>query len=470
MAPARSGGAGDRAQPLACGVEGTLLSCGGRPASRLCPEREKGGVTAHASRISGSFSDASAQEPARRPPGNRCWICCQIGAREHYMVARALDSQNALGLLVTDLWSGRTRGAASLPIPRFHTRFHPDLSSAPVVAWNLRTFWFEAISSRRQGWERILARNQWFQRRALVALKSYWKANPKQRAVLFGYSYASRQLLQFARDVGWTTVLGQIDPGVMDEKLMVALYRNLDAAVAEWEDTPPGYWDQWREECRLADHIIVNSEWSKLALISENIAPEKLSVIPLAYDPPADAAHFHRTYPDRFTVDRPLKVLFLGNVSARKGAAIVMDVISKMTGEPIEFRIVGPPQIFVPQHLLQHPQAKWVGPIPRSEVAREYQQADVFLFPTFSDGFGLTQLEAQAWKLPVIVSRCCGEVVRHFWNGYLLPEVTSAEVTAALRICIDQPAVLRNMSQQSSIRPEFSKAALANRLVGLIGV
>jgi hypothetical protein len=30
---------------------------------------------------------------------------------------------------------------------------------------------------------------------------------------------------------------------------------------------------------------------------------------------------------------------------------------------------------------------------------------------TFSDGFGLTQLEAQAWKLPMITTRFCGEVV-----------------------------------------------------------
>jgi glycosyltransferase involved in cell wall biosynthesis len=41
-----------------------------------------------------------------------------------------------------------------------------------------------------------------------------------------------------------------------------------------------------------------------------------------------------------------------------------------------------------------------------------YERADLFLFPTLSDGFGLTNLEAQAWSLPIVASRFCGEVVR----------------------------------------------------------
>jgi glycosyltransferase involved in cell wall biosynthesis len=142
--------------------------------------------------------------------------------------------------------------------------------------------------------------------------------------------------------------------------------------------------------------------------------------------------------------------------------------MSAMSGEPVEFRIVGPCQITVPVQLRENPRVKWVGSVPRNQVAREYQEADVFLFPTFSDGFGLTQLEAQAWKLPVIASRCCGDVVRHLWNGYVLTKVTAAEIVGALRMCIDEPAVLRNMSQQSGIDPKFTKAALGNRLIALI--
>src|SRR5258708_2713053 len=114
--------------------------------------------------------------------GKPSWICCQIGAREHYMVARALQSQNALRLLVTDLWSNPGALIASLPVPQLNGRFHPDLSRAPVAAWNLRSFSFEAAARfRHAGWQRILERNNWFQRRAVDALRSYRKANQTQR-------------------------------------------------------------------------------------------------------------------------------------------------------------------------------------------------------------------------------------------------------------------------------------------------
>ena len=68
-------------------------------------------------------------------------------------------------------------------------------------------------------------------------------------------------------------------------------------------------------------------------------------------------------------------------------------------------------QIAVPADLRDHPQVRWAGTVSREDTARYYRDADVFLFPTYSDGFGLTQLEAQAWKLPIIASVFCGAVV-----------------------------------------------------------
>jgi len=85
--------------------------------------------------------------------------------------------------------------------------------------------------------------------------------------------------------------------------------------------------------------------------------------------------------------------------------------------------------------------------VPHSETVGYYQNADVFLFPTLSDGFGLTQLEAQAWQLPVIASRTCGEVVTDRINGLLLPEVSGEAVAAALDECLRRPALLAAMAE-----------------------
>ncbi len=49
----------------------------------------------------------------------------------------------------------------------------------------------------------------------------------------------------------------------------------------------------------------------------------------------------------------------------------------------------------------RHPQARWVGLLPRTELADLYASADVFVFPSHADTFGLVMAEAMAAGTPV---------------------------------------------------------------------
>jgi hypothetical protein len=89
------------------------------------------------------------------------WLSCQLGAREHYAVPRALQSCGLLDTLITDLWMRRVN------------RFHPELAGARVAAPNLAALKFELKASfaRENGWKLISERNEWFQHHALAELK-----------------------------------------------------------------------------------------------------------------------------------------------------------------------------------------------------------------------------------------------------------------------------------------------------------
>jgi glycosyltransferase involved in cell wall biosynthesis len=115
----------------------------------------------------------------------------------------------------------------------------------------------------------------------------------------------------------------------------------------------------------------------------------------------------------------------------------------------------------VPEKWRHHSQIHWLGPVPRSAVARHYQAADVFLLPTYSDGFGLTQLEAQAWRLPIVTSRFCGEVVKDGVNGLQLADVSGADIAHALRQLLAAPGKLQAMSRASGVGPQFSLTGIA---------
>ena len=400
------------------------------------------------------------------------WICCQIGAREHYAVPRALFRQEALRLLITDAWV-QPRSVIRALGSGLRERFHPELASASTKAWNTGLIAFEAASRIRKlsGWQRAIARNRWFQRRACAYLarkaETPKSETLKTELIIFAYSYAARDIFRFAKQRGWKTALGQIDPGPVEEKIVADEVARVPELAGDWRPAPPEYWDNWQEECSLADHIIVNSKWSRTCLLKAGVNGEKVSVIPLAYEPITNT-QITRAYPARFTPDRPLRVLFLGQVNLRKGVAHLFNAIRSFKDEPIEFWFVGPMQVFIPSGLQNNPRVRWFDIVSRGEVDTFYRKADLLILPTLSDGFGLTQLEAQAWSLPIVASRFCGEVVRDGQNGLLLENLTGETIREVLRQCIANPELLAQLAVGSGNFEVHSLDEVSERLFELL--
>jgi glycosyltransferase involved in cell wall biosynthesis len=389
------------------------------------------------------------------------WICCQIGAREHYAVARALHRHRALDLLLTDAWvrPGSLLGRLK---PSLGARFHAELATENVHAPNIGAIAFElrAKLAGLRNWPLMVARNDWFQK-AVVARLSQEPANAPR--TVMAYSYAALEIFKLARARGWRTVLGQIDPGPPEERIVARLYEEDPAQRGTWQPPPRHYWSNWREECALADRIVVNSRWSRMALMDEGVPATKIRVVPLAYDDQRGNEKFQREHPMRFTDARPLRVLFLGQINLRKGVGPMLDAIRLLRGEPVEFSLVGPLQISVPTDMQENSQVRWIGRVPRKDTAQFYRDADVLLFPTFSDGFGLTQLEAQAWKLPIIATKFCGDVVEDGRNGWLLPDVTAAAIAETIRRLLAEPSGLQRFSAGSVLAEQFGLARVGER-------
>jgi glycosyltransferase involved in cell wall biosynthesis len=393
------------------------------------------------------------------------WICCQIGAREHYAIPRALHQTGQLAQLITDAWVYPQSLLNRLPVQlgqNLRERWHPDLAQATVRGFTGELIQFELTQKlkKQQGWDRMIARNQWFQRQAIRHLE---RSHDLTDPVLFTYSYAALELLQYAKRRGWRTVLGQIDPGICEEKIVQAEVAKHPDLAPHWQPVPSAYWETWQQECQLADRILVNSAWSKQLLAQAGVEPAKLEIVPLVYEPPQTQS-FTRTYPTAFSQARPLRILFLGQVNLRKGVAAVLEAITLLKGEPIEFWMVGPQQIMVPPEFVDHPQVRWIGSVARSQVQDYYQRADVFLFPTLSDGFGLTQLEAQAWKLPLIVSRFCGQVVEES-TGIVLSQITPEAIAQSLLLCMQAPQKLKSFSDSIGLDSRFVVSNLQQHLL-----
>lgn len=382
------------------------------------------------------------------------WYCYQIGAREHYAIPRALHKAGMLGALVTDLWVPDSNSLSRLPGnlgARFRTRFARELSDANVIGFNKSAMW-KQISSRlysESGWDEIISRNNWFQKQVL----SNSACLPEdENSVVFSYSYAARDIFQRAAETGCKTVLGQIDPGPAEVELVqrVREQHGLDPIPVP----ASSYWDSWREECSLADAIVTNSPWSNQLLIEAGIDEKKLTTIPLVYE--SDQTNTDHQLPEQppahFEKQRPLRVLYLGQVIARKGV-FEMAAAARLLGDaPVRWTVAGGGDEQLLAELEQIASVELVGQVARDQVHNYYSCHDVFILPTHSDGFALTQLEAAANGIPIIASRNCGDVVEHMKDGILLREVSGEAIAGAVMMLVDNPELLSRLREKMSSR------------------
>ena len=190
-----------------------------------------------------------------------------------------------LDWLVTDAWIPPSSVLAKISARSLADRFHNELSDARVMAFNSSVILFEMLARARRltEWETIIERNQWFQRKVVGALKSQLSTLSCQ-PILLSYSYAALEPFRFAKSRGWKTLLLQIDPGPEEERIVAEEVARVPALAGEWQVAPVDYWSSWRQECDLADRIIVNSEWSREGLMRSGIPTQKLTLIPLAYE------------------------------------------------------------------------------------------------------------------------------------------------------------------------------------------
>jgi glycosyltransferase involved in cell wall biosynthesis len=397
------------------------------------------------------------------------WIVSQIGAREDYAAARAFARLGRLDRLFTDAWcrfgAGLLRRGPSMARV-LAGRTHPELATARIVSFTTAAVLSEIrgrLSPRRtptEDYHEYLRVGRWFDRRVARHLA---RLAPSDRPVaFFGYDTGCLESIRRVRDRGVFTVVDQIDPGRVEYDLV----RTETEKWAGWADAPPEvpevYLDRLTAEWHAADAVVVNSEWSAEALCRQGLPRAKIHVVPLAFEPPAPP---DPRQPTRPSVRRPLTVLWLGNVILRKGIQYLIEAARLLAGQSIRFLVVGPLGISEAAVRSAPSSMEFLGRVTRDRTAEAYRSADLFAFPTLSDGFGLTQLEAMAHGLPVVATPNCGSVVNHGVDGLIVPAGDAAALaTAVAELDADRDRLAAMGREAVRKAAQFPLSAFAERL------
>lgn len=198
------------------------------------------------------------------------------------------------------------------------------------------------------------------------------------------------------------------------------------------------------EELRLADRILVASSFTAATLreFSGSLAPIK--VIPYGFPAVDD-----NTSSVGYHAGRPLKLLFVGGLSQRKGIADLFAVVAAL-GPRVELTVVGHKTTnncpALDAALARH---RWIPSLPHADVLRLMQAHDVLVFPSLFEGFGLVITEAMSQGTPVITTeRTAGpDLIEHGYNGWLIEAGSTPALQSAIEKLLLHPESINKVGQ-----------------------
>lgn len=209
----------------------------------------------------------------------------------------------------------------------------------------------------------------------------------------------------------------------------------------EWESTLKNFEDSSQklhrkdEEIRLADVIFVASSFTAQSLKEYPGKLPPVEIIPYGY-PKVETLREYTT-----TGNRPLKLLFVGGLSQRKGIANMFEAVKRFHSD-VSLTVVGQKTSnncpVLDQALLRH---RWIPGLSHKEILELMKAHDVLMFPSLFEGFGLVITEAMSQGTPVITTnRTAGpDLIAHGENGWLVEPGSTVAIEECLEHLLQHP-------------------------------
>ncbi|PKN21044.1 MAG: glycosyltransferase family 1 protein [Deltaproteobacteria bacterium HGW-Deltaproteobacteria-6] len=148
-----------------------------------------------------------------------------------------------------------------------------------------------------------------------------------------------------------------------------------------------------------------------------------------------------------------LNVLFCGNLTRRKGMQWIMPIVKKLNRN---INIVYTAGLRSSGKLPDHPQLQCLGAVPYHKMPAVYRDADILLFPTVREGFGLAAAEAMSCGLPVIATDCSSlpELIDEEKGGFLCPLGNVVAFADKIHYLAENPRLRREMGDYNRAKVE----------------
>lgn len=159
-----------------------------------------------------------------------------------------------------------------------------------------------------------------------------------------------------------------------------------------------------RSALELVRRVVVTSSWTRDALAGFGVPPDRIHVVEPGTDPAPLTARERRD---------SLRLLCVGTLTPRKGHAVLFEALAGLAERAWTLRCAGSlerdpatasalaAQI---ERLGLGDRIELLGELEPAEVEREYAGADLFVLPSYLEGYGMAFAEALAHGLPVVAT------------------------------------------------------------------
>ncbi len=210
---------------------------------------------------------------------------------------------------------------------------------------------------------------------------------------------------------------------------------------------------------RFVDRVITNSEAGKAYFCEYlGVDSQKITVRPyLVPDPQTLLGRAGSLVASQRTLPSPM-FLYVGRIEERKGLQLLLQAchLLRQAGDKFSLQIVGrgPQQAELQAYCHSHDLddcVQWVGWVDYQQLGGYLQQADVFVFPSLEDIWGMVTLEAMAFGKPVLCSQWAGssELITHGENGWICDPHDPAAMAVMMRSAIASPDSIAMMGRSA---------------------
>lgn len=235
-----------------------------------------------------------------------------------------------------------------------------------------------------------------------------------------------------------------------------------------------------RLTCLFATHVIPEGEGVRQLLLAEKVTAKPLEILAHGNINGVDTDYFRRSG-CREEVRKLLEVpedavlfVFVGRITEDKGVRELLAAFSALRAEgkgaPVFLALVGWTEDYAAEEL-DMPGVFCPGF--QEDIRPWLEAADVFVLPSYREGFPNSLLQAGAMELPVIATDVCGcnEIVKDGVNGLLVPARDEEALRGAMVSLRDDPEGRRRMGAEAAwqVEGKFSCRIVWDALLNFYG-